>query len=262
MSRANLDYLLPMFELTDSLVDDEERAIGLGQPAEGSRLAGDDLDMAGYYVSYIAIGAIGAALDHAITLKTVARSGLITNSAPWTLLRGILEPASAAAWILIGKTRNIRRERVLRVWHHDMGERQKWEDDTGYEVPAGGKPSRSRTTDIVTLANTFQLRPAQVTTRLSYSDTVEAAGAAAGWSRSEARALWRECSGFAHGRFWPYGHRSSVRHAFPISGGHSLGFEFAEEHHEKVANLALAILKRVMSEYADASAGQEQSPHS
>jgi hypothetical protein len=258
VSRAELSYLLPLFELTEAMVGDEEQenvSFGLGEPAQSSQLTGDDADMGGFYVSYAVNGAIAAALDHAITLKLlVTKAGAVTNAAPWTLLRGVLEPASVAAWIIVGSRRAIRRERALRFWHHDMTERAKWEADTGHVVNPPGKDGRTRAGEIVQIAKTLSLRENQVVTPLSYSDAVAHAGEAAGWPRPKARALWRECSGFAHGRGWPLGHRATFDHVIPVRGGHSIGFMLAEEHHEKGAELTYAVLTRALSGYASASA--------
>jgi hypothetical protein len=187
VSRAELSYLLPLFELTEAMVGDEEQenvSFGLGEPAQSSQLTGDDADMGGFYVSYAVNGAIAAALDHAITLKLlVTKAGAVTNAAPWTLLRGVLEPASVAARIIVGSRRAIRRERALRFWHHDMTERAKWEADTGHVVNPPGKDGRTRAGEIVQIAKTLSLRENQVVTPLSYSDAVAHAGEAAGWPR-------------------------------------------------------------------------------
>lgn len=260
MTTADLVYLVPLFELTDSLTDDEDHAnitYGFGERAEGSQLARDDEGMAGYYVSHAVIGGFAAALDHAITLKhVVTRAGIVTYAAPWTLLRGVLEPASVAAWILTGNTRRVRRKRALQVWHHDMTERGTWEDDIGHVAQPPAKHGKDRAKAIVDIAKRLELRPNQVTARLSHADCVANAGDAVGWPRKHARALWRECSGFAHGRTWPLGFRSSVSDVTRIRSGFSAGFGLAEEHHEKVARLTYAVLERALREYADASAGR------
>lgn len=135
MGLADLSFLQRLFDVAGSLTDDadnESLAFGLGEIGANSALARDDADMEGFWVSMVVMHGVSAALDHVVTLRSaVGEAETVTVSAPWTLLRGALEPVSIALWVLAGSTRDRRRERALRVWMHDYEERRKWEQDAG-----------------------------------------------------------------------------------------------------------------------------------
>ena len=72
MTQAELSYLLPLFDLASSLVDDddvEHMEMGLGEIAPDSLLAGDDRDLIGYWVSMVVTNGVTACLDHVVTLR-------------------------------------------------------------------------------------------------------------------------------------------------------------------------------------------------
>lgn len=259
MSHADLGFLAPLFELASSLTDDddvEQMALGLGHIHPDSELARDDQPLDGQWVSAVVTSGLTASIDHAVTLRDLVlrERAAITVNAPWTLLRGALEPAATALWVLTGTTHRSRRAHALRVWHHDYTERQKWEDDTATPVPPGGKSGRDRAEDVRTLAKQLGIKPTTVATSLSHADTVAAAGAAAGWSRHDARARWREASGFAHGRFWPMLKLTTPRGAEPIPGGFGVAFVGDHTRLAELARLTHDVLDTGLRRYAERAA--------
>ncbi len=246
MGQTDFEFLRPLFDLVGSMADDDDVAdmsFGLGEPGSASPLARDDAGMEGVWVSMVAMHGISAALDHVVALRSlVIKAQEVTVNAPWTLLRGALEPAGVALWILSGSNRDRRREHTLRVWVHDLVERQKWERDTGLKPVAPAKSSHERIGDVHKLAKRLGLRPNQVATRLSYSQAVADAAATVGWSRADATARWREAAAFAHGRSWPLFHLTTAEDAEIIRGGVGLRLTLNETRLGALAGLTLDIL--------------------
>jgi hypothetical protein len=227
-------------------------SFGLGEPDHNSALARDDADLEGMWVSHVVIGSITASLDHIIQLRelVIRTEAAVTLNAPWTLMRGALQPAAVALWVLSGNTRAMRRTRVLRVWHHDFTERGTWEKESRRKQPAEGKSGDNRANDIAALANRLGLEGSKVVTQLNYGDAVGAAGAAAGWKHKVAMARWREASAFAHGRTWPLLKLAEPTNAELIRGGFALRMVLDEKHFEPLARLTHDVLQRGLVEYA------------
>ena len=147
MNNADLAFLHPLFELAGSLTDADDSAgmsFGLGEPDPHSTLVHDDSELDGMWVSHVVIGAITASLDHTIQLRELVKrsDAAVALNAPWTLVRGALEPASVALWVLSGNSRATRRTRALRVWHHDFTERVSGRRS----LDASNRPKASRVT--------------------------------------------------------------------------------------------------------------------
>jgi hypothetical protein len=257
MTGTDLGFLLPLFAIAESLTDDEEvedRSMGLGQHDPSSLLAGDDREMRGLWVSGLISTGVVSSLDHIITLRDMVRrdDAAVTVNAPWTLMRGALESASVALWVASGSSRKTRRARALRVWYDDFKERQKWEDDT--HRPVTGRSGKEWQGVVESLATGFGLKATQVTTALNYADAVGDAGLAVGHTRLDARARWREASGFAHGKFWPQLMLTSPRDAEVIPGGLGMALTLHEERLRPVAELTHDILEGALTRYAELSA--------
>lgn len=261
MTRAELGFLLPLFDLAGSLtdtIDVEHMTMGVGEVAQDSLLAGDDRDLTGFWVSMVVTNAITACLDHVITLRDMVmrENGTITLNAPWTLLRAAVESASVAVWVMESGQRSTRRGRALRVWHYDFGQRQLWEDDTGKVPPPRGKSGRERAKEVLAVATDLGVKPTQVTTSLSYADTVGHAASVVGWSRSEARARWREASAFAHGRSWPLISLTSPTGVEVIQGGYALALTLDEARLRPLSDLTYDLLNHSLLRYAELAAPQ------
>jgi len=67
-------------------------------------------------------------------------------------MRGALEPAGVALWVLSGSTRAARRTRALRALHHDYAERGKWEQEFR-KHPENGRTGKDRAKEIEKLAD-------------------------------------------------------------------------------------------------------------
>lgn len=263
MSHADFGFLLPLFDLAGTLTDSddvEDMTMGLGEAHPSSEFAKDDQDLDGYWTSGVVTTGIVACLDHTVTLRDLVRRerATVTVNAPWTLLRGAIESASTALWVMAPSLRATRRAHTLRVWHYDYTERQKWEDDTGRTPPTSGKSGRERAAEVVVLAKRLGIKPTQVTTSLSYADTVSAAADVVGWDRKEARARWRESSGFAHGRTWPQLSLTSPRDAEQIRGGYGVALTLDEARLEPLARLTHDLLNGALLRYAELSAAPSE----
>ncbi|TMR97556.1 hypothetical protein [Nonomuraea basaltis] len=238
-------------------MDDEQHenvSFGLGDIDEHSQLSLDDQGMDGRNVSTVVIHAIGAAIDHILTLHLLTtKAGVVTNAAPWTLLRGAMEPAALAVWVLNGGSRDIRRERALRVWRQDMDDRGKWEEDTGYLITPPAKSGKIRAAEIVSHANSMGLRGDQVATKLYYSGLIERAAEIIGLDTKSIRAHWRASSGFAHGRSWASIRLSSPSSARRMRDGYEFSMTLNEDEHRKLAEATTAFLTRALDDYAKAA---------
>lgn len=256
----DVTYLQPLFEVARAFLGDSPNpesigSFGLHEPDRTSSLAKDDEGTHPFWVSAVVAESIGAAVDHALALSvlTEAQHGRVTPSAPWTLTRGVAEPAATAVWILNGGNRVTRQERALRVWHHDMDERGKWERNLG-EPPAGVRSGAARATQIIKLAGSLGLREKQVAASFNLGDTVADAGTLIGWDRKTAFARWREGSAFAHGRFWPLMRLTTPDGGEQIPGGLGMVLGFDESRHWELARLATGLLERAVDDYAAAAA--------
>jgi len=259
VGQTELSYLAPLFDLASALLSGEggdgSESFGLGQVDPNSSLARDDDALKGYAVSHIVAHAIGAGVDHALALRDYVAAGQVTNAAPWTLLRGVMEPSALAVWMLAPASRSGRRERALRVWYTDMLERGSWETDTGAPAPEGeARTGRQRAEQVAKLARSLGLKESSVAVRVNYAEVIGKAGASVGHATGEARARWRECSGFAHGRTWPLLRRSTPEAAEPAPGGYTLAVTFAEEYHRAAARLTTDLLAAALDTFAAAAA--------
>lgn len=256
MGRAELNFLLPLFDLAASLTDDdsENPTMGLGEIDPDSDLARDDRDLDGYWVSSLVKSSVTAAVDHVATLGMLVNrdSAVITASAPWTLLRAAVEAAGVGLWVAESSHRKTRRARALRVWHYDYSERSKWERDIGFKPTGKEKSSADRAHEVLKLAAGLDIKPAtQVSTDIAYVDCVATAAAGIGWERAQAQARWREAAAFAHGRFWPQLSLTTPQGAARIPGGYGVQLALSEEHFEPIAALAHDLLNGVILRFSD-----------
>lgn len=262
MTQAELSYLLPLFDLASSLVDDDDLGdlqMGLGEIAPDSLLAGDDRNLMGFWVSMVVTNGITACLDHVVTLRDIVtrEQGTITLNAPWTLLRAAVESAAMAVWVMESGQRATRRARALRIWHYDFGQRQLWENDTGRVPPPRGRSGTDRAREVLTLATDLGIKPTQVSTDINYADIVGHGAVTVGVDRTQARARWREASAFAHGRSWPLLALTSPTAAQEIAGGFGLSLTLNEDRLRPLADLVHDLLEGALSRYAELSSSPD-----
>jgi hypothetical protein len=170
----------------------------------GSELATDDQVAHPYTVSSASWSAITAAVSHLGTLRDslfretspgVFRVQLHTHG-QLTLVRGALENASLAYWLLESDQSE---ERITRRLQED------WEEARQLDVVRAetGQPSgktmadrRSEMTDVLTRAG---CDPARLRERPGYGEIVKLAGAHQPTGAQSAFVIWKMCSSIAHG---------------------------------------------------------------
>ena len=256
MTQGDFSHLRALFDLADSL-SGAERAIGLGPAHDRSQLAEDDQGLAGYYLSHAAQRSIGSAADHALTLHCVIESGVIPVFGPWTLVRGILERAATAVWLLAPRQQVRRREHALRYWHDNAEERKKWASDSGAPPATNDVGAKLRA-----FAEELGIRPQAVNAGLNWTDVLRSAGDdTPGQSGNAAVARWRECSAFAHGMAWPSVDLVEVYAATPIPGGLELAVRLDDDRFELATSTATAALHRALDLYATAAGDRPGRAH-
>ncbi len=170
----------------------------------GSELATDDQVAHPYTVSSASWSAITAAVSHLGTLRDslfrdtrpgVVRVQLHTHG-QLTLVRGALENASLAYWLLESDQSE---ERITRRLQED------WEEARQLDIVRAetGQPSgktmadrRSELTDVLTRAG---CDPARLKDRPGYGEIVKLAGAHQPTGAQSAFVIWKMCSSLAHG---------------------------------------------------------------
>jgi hypothetical protein len=178
---------------------------GLPDPAAGSDLAVDDVAYPFEKLSNWTWAFFDSAADHMALWGTLTRPQgkpiRLHERASYTVLRGGLEAAAQAVWVLAPDNSADRIVRHLRLIHADFLEQRKVqrlaEEPTDLpEITAGERLAslKERSADIApwpTIANTP-----------SYLDMIREACPAADLDPWSAEVLWRGASGFAHGKQW------------------------------------------------------------
>lgn len=186
----------------------ERTGAASSRPAPGSLLAKDDQVTNPYCISHAAVGALVSAVDHMDALRTLVEDAHVVHArAPLTLLRGSLENASIAVWLLAPENRKERVRRRLR-WQ--------WEDEK-YGVDAARLIDRSpgltleeRRAKIESVARVCDLDDDDVGRLfkkgkgVSFGWVVKTAGdeARGGPGGETAKFVWMGASGIAHVQNW------------------------------------------------------------
>ena len=186
--------------------DGDETSPDTMTPDRGSSLAGDDRDTEPFQISHAATTAIGVAIDHLHCLLQSVVSGAGTpdvkiTTRPWalySLLRGAIENAATAIWLLAPATRGERLTRRVRLGLQDA----RHADDVLKLM--GRTPERvaQALVDLAPIADkaNFVLPPKGGS--LPASEIVREAGASFDLGADDALLVWRACSGIAHGDTW------------------------------------------------------------
>jgi hypothetical protein len=181
---------------------------GAWQIEPTSDLAGDDMVTYPYQVSSAACAAITAAVSHASCLRdslflwqdaTHATVRLHTHG-QLTLLRGTLENASLAIWLL---EPDDRATRVLRRLQQERSEVKALENvRTIAGSPSGRATMQERMDKLSSIAQSACADPAKIKQgQAGYQDIVEAAGKQTPYGPKTAVFIWKACSAIAHGEF-------------------------------------------------------------
>ncbi len=183
------------------------------QLVPGCGLAYDDRRAGPYQVSHAVWAAILAAVDHLACLRgslfhwtgpdqVEAR---IHIQAQCSLVRGALENASRAVWMLESDDADVRLLRRLRLEWKESGAQASVRELMG-APPGKSKDDRLKElTDLLPPATTDQdqinAKQKAIKKRLDYGAIVEAAGSHLSSGSSQQLLLWKICSALAHGDF-------------------------------------------------------------
>jgi hypothetical protein len=173
-------------------------------PVEGSPLRRDDEITHPYQISHAVIGALVSAVDHMDALRTLVEEAHVVHArAPYTLLRGALENAAVAVWLLAPANRIERVTRRLR-WHWVS---EKYGVETAELIGARqGLTLDERKTKIETVARSCGMTEDQVreaTTSASFRLIVKSAGdEGRGLDGKTVKLCWMAESGIAHAQSW------------------------------------------------------------
>ena len=161
-----------------------------------------------YHVSSSAWWAITAAVSHAICLRdslfvwqdaTHATVRLHTHG-QLTLLRGALENASLAIWLLESDDQATRVLRRLQQERSEVKALEKMQTLMG--SGSGRITTQERMEKLSSLAHSAGADPAKIKQgQPGYQDIVEAAGAHVPSGPQTAAVVWKACSAIAHGEF-------------------------------------------------------------
>jgi hypothetical protein len=166
------------------------------RPQPGSPMKGDDDRLDPYQISHSCWHSLSHAVDHLHCLQVLVKdAGMIHMYGPYTLVRGALENACAAVWMLQPARRAERVERRLRFATTDIGHGEEARELTGQQGPRTKAERLDQVRQIARRCGVPEkaaLRPA------SYKDIVRTAS-----SGDPVIVLtWKLCSGIAHGDFW------------------------------------------------------------
>jgi hypothetical protein len=183
----------------------ESRTGGTGQPAprDGSDLADDDASLHPYQVSHAAWAAISAAVSH----LGVLRDSLFTPAGParvtarihthgqLALVRGALETASRAVWLLEPDDRQVR---LLRRLQQEWAESRQIEE-VRREMGEPAKSKADRFALLSPLAQQAGIDLAAIKEAAEYTTIVRAAGQHIDIDPAVTVVIWKACSSLAHG---------------------------------------------------------------
>ena len=208
----NADEELRLREIADDL----ERASewhdlwGGERPSESTRVrAGSDLDLDDkaahpYQVSHAAWAAMVAAVNHLLCLReslvvqkdeTNLKMRLHTHG-QCTLMRGALENASSAVWLLESDDHQQRILRRLQQARAEMADLDKVREMTGQPPP---RSTAVRLGELADLARSAGIDPRDIRQKTQYGTIVGAAGKHVLSDADAAVVLWKICSALAHG---------------------------------------------------------------
>lgn len=160
-----------------------------------SAMGGDDQRLKPYHISHASWASLSHAGDHLLALRALLSAGLIPMFAPYTLIRGALENASMAVWLLAPSSRAERITRRLQVAADDIRNGERARAITGDKGP---KTRERRLAEVEQIAAKCGIDGKAATTRATYSEIIKTVG-----DPGQVTVLaWNTCSGIAHGDFW------------------------------------------------------------
>ena len=170
----------------------------------GSSFAGDDAKTHPYDLSQGVAQSIAVAVDHLHCFR-MALTGTGDNVlrlhtyAPLTLLRGAVENAAIAVWIMTGSNRE---GRIVRHFRHELTSIKKLKKLLALAGETVAPGTHERENRILSLVDSFGINQAKVTKEVTATEMVRSASETAGFKDPEMDlilAFWKICSAIAHG---------------------------------------------------------------
>jgi hypothetical protein len=132
-------------------------------------------------------------------LRTALKTGMLHVYAPYSLVRGAMENASTAVWLLAPAGRPERALRRLRLAALDVHNGERIKTLIGAVGPRSPDERRDQIRDG---ARRPSLDPTKALKRPGYGEIVAAAGGHVPMGEKIASLNWGICSAVAHGDFW------------------------------------------------------------
>ncbi len=178
---------------------------GAWRPEDDSDLAGDDRDAHPYAVSHAAWAAITAAVSHLACLRDslfvktgpAAFEARLHTHGQFTLVRGAVENASRAVWLLERDDREVRLLRRLQQEWAEVRDMEKVRQEIGAPLV---KSMDVRFAELSALAQRVNVDPSGIKKTPDYTTIVRAAGRHVASGPVVAVVSWKACSSLAHGK--------------------------------------------------------------
>lgn len=169
------------------------------RPAARSSLRGDDDRTHPYDLSHAVWRHLSNAVDHLSCLRALLGDAKVIHMyAPFTLVRGALENACGAVWLIQPAQRKERIARRFRLAISDIRHELQAGELMGHTGPQSGQ---GRVDDIRAIAGRAGVDAAALKGDASYTEIVQAVDGN-GPPGSLILLSWKVCSGFAHGDWW------------------------------------------------------------
>ncbi|BCT78091.1 hypothetical protein SCMU_39330 [Sinomonas cyclohexanicum] len=173
---------------------------------EGSLLA-EDLTLHGAdgYVVSVCKAMTSTSLDQLGSATSLIVDTLqVSSGGTATMVRGAIESASMALWVLFGKDGRERRERALRVRYDSARNAINFLAKRKGMVDSGGLKGledefKSEQENLLASAAKLQLKPQTVKAKPVRTDIVQVVDRI---RQNDYLAMWQLCSGYAHGYSW------------------------------------------------------------
>jgi hypothetical protein len=169
------------------------------RPLPHSSLRADDDRTRPHELSHAVWHLLSNAVDHLSCLRALLGDAKVIHMyAPFTLVRGALENACGAVWLLQPPGRKDRLTRRFRLAIADIRNGEQARQLTGQ---AGPRSAQERIDEIHRIAARAGVEDTALKGKAGYSEIIKAVDES-GPANNVIEASWRLCSGFAHGDWW------------------------------------------------------------
>ncbi len=197
---AGTDWLIEQVLKWNELTDRKPAEV-----EQGSDLHNDGAKSPVYDVGHAAYSGFAQAVDHLHANQAlITEARMLHSFAPFSLVRGAMDNAALAVWLLAPTSQEERLTRRLHLAYEDMRQSDEAHHLLGPEAPAPPRPIEVRKHEVIDLAKSLNLDAGAVGGKWTgYEKIVRAAATETpGLKPDRVAHLWRCCSGFAHGRQW------------------------------------------------------------